>query len=228
MRIRIRSNGGFTFIEMAATMGMAAFALIGFTLLWAGVAKQEDSSWSQQAVDGYGNFVLARLEQDFRNAYKYDIGSRNGYSTLNMHYVDYKFRSPDTINVIWVFQRSGDAIRTQYLGNQRLDVSMFKEYGWYYGPFPKDPEKRMYLDQFRILRGSDIVSRGHDYGLLDSAAVQVEMTLRYQKIHPHVTVNEGNAGALPPTEKRSFSWKTMLYLKNFHLYRLNLARMSNY
>jgi len=227
MDAKLKKRGGFTFIEVIVTMGMSAFFLGGFMMLWAGVAKQQDASWTEQTIDAYGNFVMYRLNQDLKNAYFYNLFRNGGLDAIDLWMVDYTNRSPDTIKVRWIFQNNGEAIRYRTFLNSTIPTYMRSEFGpggnvithW---RKQSNLNESMFCTKFKLTPGGD-PNRLQDYGKLDSTGVQVEYSLRYTRAYPELTSNSGDPKIIQPTYQRLFTWKTMIYMKNYYI---NMARRA--
>ncbi len=228
---KLKKRGGFTFVEMAATIGMAAFALGGFMLLWAGMSKQQTISDIETIVDTYGNFVMYRINQDFKNAYTYQLFQSGGYSGVDMRVVDYSGQDPDTMLIRWTVDRTGNAWRSLNHYNSTITTRMFSEsrgenteFGaWVSRTRLEKYNMYMQCDSFKIKPARDLFGQ-EDYIKLDSSAVQLTFILRLVKYNPSVTVWNGETGSIAPNYTRVFRWTTMLYLENFFIYRYNSGK----
>ena len=226
----LKKRGGFTFIEMAAAMTLASFALGGFMLLWAGVAKQEDKSMTERTIDAYGNFLMYRINQDLKNAFTYDLFRSGNLYGISMQTVDYTSRIPDTLRIRWQVLQNGDAVRSLQMNNSTRVERMFREF---FGPntpvfiHNQRGNQQMYCTKFKLFpMHSNANDYQSDYSLLDSAGVQMDLSLKYVNSHPQTTVNEGNQANLPTVYVRQFDWTTMVYLRNFYITRYNAGNAS--
>ncbi len=222
-----RKRGGFTLIELAATMALVSFALGGFMLLWAGVAKQEDRSWTERTIDAYGNFLMYRINQDMKNAFTYSLFRSGNLYGIDLETVDYSNRIPDTLRIRWQVRSNGDATRWQNLNSSTNITSMFNEF---FGRSATNlgANEQMYCTQFKLTPVGTIVGHERDLGLLDSAGVQMDLSLKYVNSHPQLTVNEGLGRSdiqMTPYE-RVFSWTTMVYMRNFYINRFNAGNAT--
>ncbi|MCX7834610.1 MAG: hypothetical protein N2450_00910 [bacterium] len=218
MKKWFRKQGGFTFIEMAVTFGMAAFSLIGFVYLWAQIAKQEAISSRENIVDGYGNFLIYRIAQDLKNAYDYRLTGRlYGLDGIECRIVNYTNVLPETLIVRWQLFPNGDAERRQ-MGRNQITERMFREYGAVLQRLK--PEESIRASKFLIKPAGSLYLRQRDYALLDSSAVQIELALDYTKQPTRLTSFDGPEGRIQEPYMRRFQWQTMLYLKNKHIYKL--------
>lgn len=218
MKKRWNKQGGFTFIEMATTFGMAAFALIGFVYLWAQIAKQENISSRENIVDGYGNFLLYRINQDLKNAFDYRLTGRlYGLDGIECKIVNYTTTiMPETLIVKWQVFPNGDAER-RLLGRNQVTERMFREYGAVLERLR--PGESIRASKFFIKPAGSLYNRQRDYALLDSSAIQIELAIDYYKQPTRLTSFEGPEARIQEPYMRRFQWQTMLYLKNKHIYK---------
>jgi len=228
MRANFRKHGGFTLIEVFVTMGMAAFALVGFLTLWVGVAKQQTISFTERSVDSYGNFLMYRLVQDLKNAFRYTLSQRQNFSQIEMDIVDFTRLSPDTIKVKWTYYSNGDAQRTQVLGNSTTSSRMLGERGDFGRVLWLENEGSLRLTEFKLAPAGRITGSEQTLGLLDSTALRVTLSIEYKRYRPNLTSLEGPNGTVPNEYVREFTWRTFIYLKNNTLYNESLLPTFGY
>lgn len=213
----MKKQGGFTFIEMATTFGLAAFSLVGFVYLWSQIARQESISERENIVDGYGNFLMYRINQDLKNAFQYRLtGRMSGLDGIECQVVNYTNTMPETLLVKWQIFSNGDAERRQQ-GRNQITERMFREHGAVLQRL--DPGEYLRVTKFLIRPAGTLQNRQQDYGLLDSTALQIELALDYRKEATHITTFDGVEGRMQEPYVRRFQWQTMIYLKNNHIYR---------
>lgn len=89
LSVRLRRDGGWTFIEATISIVIMAIMVLGLTIVLLAFREQLDRSWAVRVMDQYGNDVIEQLTHELRNATDVTVRSSNGNtSRIDITYLD--------------------------------------------------------------------------------------------------------------------------------------------
>ena len=174
---RLRSEGGWTFIEATLAVVIMAIMVLGLTIVLLAFRDHLDRSWAVRAMDQYGNDALEMLTHELRNAV--DVTVR----------VD--TRDTDRITVKWLDPWVQDLIHTNLWYADLTTGQIKKDHKPIYKLYP--PVKLRRGESFKIgkfkllsygLDDSDARERGDALSRtkeFNDATYTIVLTLRYTR-----------------------------------------------